>query len=331
MNNYTYKIILVNREVEAALSSEQPIVALESTLITHGMPYPQNLSIAANMEREVRSQGAIPATIAILSGEILVGLSQQNLEKLAKSKEVRKVSVRDIAPAVVEELSGGTTVAATMRIASLVGIRVFATGGIGGVHRAAIGDSVTYDVSADLIELSRTPVIVVCAGAKAILDIPATLEYLETFSVPVIGYKTDDFPSFYSKSSGHKLNAKAEVPDVVYRIAQLHWSLGLRSGVLVANPLADEDAIENTTIESAIEKALLDAHNAGISGQDVTPFLLKRVSEVTEGRSLSANLKLLLNNARLAAKIACAFDSGQSNIQNSTEKMFKGILSLLVW
>jgi pseudouridine-5'-phosphate glycosidase len=273
---------------------------LESTVITHGLPYPQNLKLARDMEQEVRAQGATPATIGMVDGQVCVGLQADQLERLAQATSVRKISSRDFAPALVQGASGGTTVAGTLIAAHLVGIQVFATGGIGGVHREA-----PFDVSTDLKQLSKTPVVVVCAGAKAILDLPATLETLETLGVPVLGYQTNDFPAFYSRSSGLAVSARADSPAEAAAVAKAHWALGLASAILVTQPPPEADALPAEQIEKAIAQALREAQAQSIHGQAVSPFLLRRVSELSGGASLKANLALLLNNARLAGQIAC--------------------------
>jgi pseudouridine-5'-phosphate glycosidase len=288
-------------------------VALESTVITHGLPYPENLQLAQNMERTVREQGATPATVAILDGNVYIGLNTPQLERLAQGKDTRKISVRDFAPAIVQKAIGGTTVAGTLAAAHAAGLRVFATGGIGGVHRQAAagkehpaGTDHPFDISTDLTQLARTPLVVVCAGAKAILDLPATLEMLETLGVPVLGYQSDEFPAFYSRRSGLPVSARAETPLEIVKIALTHWQMGFNSAVLVANPPPEEYALSPDAVDGAIQQALDEAQARGVRGQGVTPFLLKRVSELTGGDSLRANLALLLNNARLAAQIACA-------------------------
>jgi pseudouridine-5'-phosphate glycosidase len=281
MNNISKSLIL-EPAVRQAIDARLPVVALESTVITHGLPYPQNLQLALDMEAEIRQQNAVPATIALLDGEIHIGLNQLQLERLALHMDMVKVSVRDIAPTIANKRSGGTTVAGTLFAANLVGIKVFATGGIGGVHRGA-----AFDISADLVQLARTPVILVCAGAKAILDLPATLEVLETYGVPVVGYQTDEFPAFYSRTSGLPVSCRADNPEHVAHIAKTHWNLGMTSAIL-----------------GAIEQALVEAHEANISGQGVTPYLLRRVNELTAGNCMRANLALLRNNARLAGQIA---------------------------
>lgn len=291
----------VSPEVARALEGGRPVVALESTVITHGMPYPQNLELAGQMEQHVRERGAIPATIAVLNGEVWVGASSEQLEQLVRGEELHKISSRDLSAAISLGWSGGTTVAGTLVVAHLAGIRVFATGGIGGVHRSA-----PFDISADLPQLAQTPVVVVCSGAKAILDLPATLEYLETVAVPVLGYQTSEFPAFYSRESGLPVSVKVESAEEVAALAQSHWSLGLTGAVLVTNPPPYEVALPSEYIERAVQQALFEAQQARISGQQVTPFLLERVSAISGGSSLQANLGLLHSNARLAAEIARA-------------------------
>ncbi len=300
------KFFEVLPEIKRALDQGQPIVALESAVITHGLPYPENHTLAEDMEDEVRAQSAIPATIAVIDGKIRVGLTVPNLLTLAESSgKLRKLSSRDLGAAIVQQASGGTTVAGTMAIAHQVGIRVFATGGIGGVHhdisRSRKG---SMDISADLIMLANTPMIVVCAGAKAILNLVATVEYLETACVPVIGYQTDDFPAFYTSKSGLKTSARANTAEEIARLARAHWALGLRSAVLVVAPPPPDYAMPQEEVERAVNKALAEAQEQGIRGQAVTPFLLERVNRQTFGASLAANVALLLNNARLAGEIA---------------------------
>jgi pseudouridine-5'-phosphate glycosidase len=286
--------------------SLSPLVALESTVITHGLPRPQNLTLARDMERVVRENGAQPATIAVIDGQIRVGLTDAELERLASETNVRKISRRDFATAIVKKECGGTTVAGTMFAAYRAGIKVFATGGIGGVHEVE-----TLDISTDLQALADTPMIVVCAGAKAILDLPATLEYLETMAVPVIGYQTDEFPAFYSRYSGLPVSARLDSPQEIVHFARTHWDLGMKSALLVCQPLPPEQEIPAEKINRFIEQARREAHEQGIHGQPLTPFLLARLAELTGGESLRANLALLLNNARLAAQIACAWASSQ--------------------
>ena len=300
-----------SEEVTRALDEHLPVVALESTAITHGLPYPDNLTLARDMESDIRSLGAAPATIAVLDGTIQVGVLPEQLERLALAVGMHKISVREFGPAITQGWSGGTTVAGTMLAAHSTGIRVFATGGIGGVHRS-LDDPQTqsFDISADLQMLARTPMIVVCAGAKAILDLPATLEYLETFSVPVAGYQTDEFPAFYSRTSGLKTSVRVDSALEVVELARAHWGLGLHSAVLVANPLLEAIALPAGKVDGAIQQALHDAESQGVRGQQVTPFLLGRVAELTGGASLQANLALLRNNARLAAEIAVEMAKG---------------------
>lgn len=290
---------ILSPETARAMKLNLPVVALESTVITHGLPRPRNLSLARDMEAAIRNEGAMPATIALLQGQIRVGLNDSELEELAGEKDNVKVSRRDLAAAVVKKQSGGTTVAGTLFIAQQAGIKVFATGGIGGVHREA-----RFDVSADLQALADTPMIVVCAGAKAILDLPATLEYLETMSVPVVGFQTDEFPAFYSRESGLKTSVKLDSVEEIAAFATAHWETGLHSAVLVTNPIPIADAIPKSEMDPQIAKASEEAREKKIHGQALTPFLLQRISELTQGRSLQANLSLLLNNARLAAQIA---------------------------
>lgn len=290
--------------VQSALDHNQPLVALESTVITHGLPYPENLELAAGMETEVRSAGAVPVTVAVLDGEVHLGLESHQLERLAQEKACLKISGRDFTTALVQKKSGGTTVTGTMLVAHTAGIQVFATGGIGGVHRQA-----PYDISADLIELSRRPMVVVCAGAKAILDLPATLEMLETLSVPVVGYQVDEFPAFYARSSGLPVSARADRVEEVAQLAKTHWSLGQTSAILLVQPPPEAYALPSETVQAAVSQALADLRAQNIHGQGVTPFLLRRVSEITGGLSLRANLALLRSNARLAAQVALALQN----------------------
>jgi pseudouridylate synthase len=282
------------------------LVALESTVITHGLPRPQNLTLARDMERVVRENGATPATIAVLDGKIHVGLTEAELERLANEEHVRKVSRRDFATAIVKKEYGGTTVAGTMFAAHQAGIQVFATGGIGGVHEVE-----TLDISTDLQALADTPMIVVCAGAKAILDLSATLEYLETMAVPVVGHRTDEFPAFYSRQSGLNVSVRLDSPQEIVEFAKAHWKLGLKSAVLVCQPLPKEEELPREKVDGAIEQARTEAKEQGIHGQALTPFLLAHLSELTGGESLRANLALLLNNAKLAAQISSALSISQ--------------------
>ena len=287
--------------VRAALDRQQPIVALESTLITHGLPRPVNLDVARRLEAVVRENGAIPATIAILDGELYAGLEPDQLERLANIDDVRKVSRRDLPIVTAQQGHGATTVAATMWVAAQAGIKVFATGGIGGVHRGQ-----PFDVSADLPELAQTPVVVVCAGAKAILDLPLTLEWLETHGVPVLGFGTDTFPAFYSRSSGLPVDARCDTAEEAAHIIRAKFELGLPGGVLIGAPIPEEYAVAHEDIEPAILQALKMAEAENIRGKAITPFLLKHVSELTAGESQKANIALLENNARVASRIALA-------------------------
>jgi pseudouridylate synthase len=296
-------------EVSNALNRGDPIVVLESTVITHGLPFPDNLMLANDMQQELWKQGVVPAIVAVLDGKIFVGMREDWLEGLVNTDRLYKLSSRDLARAVVKRQSGGVTVAATMVIAHQVGISVFATGGIGGVHRGG-----STDISADLIQLANTPMLVVCAGAKAILDIPATLEYLETQNVLVVGYQTDDFPAFYSRTSGYPISSRADSVKEVVEIAQVHWKLGMRSAVLVTVPVPGEVALENVVVEEAIQNAINEASQKGMHGQQVTPFLLERVRQLTGGKSLKANLGLLLHNANVAGEIARNLSSSNLRI-----------------
>ena len=290
-------------EVAAALASGKPVVALESTIISHGMPYPQNLETAQAVEQDVRDNGAIPATIAVIGGRCKIGLSPEELEYFAKGTDILKLSRRDIPYCIAKKRDGATTVSATMILAEKAGIRVFATGGIGGVHRDLAGN---FDVSADLTELGKTSVAVVCAGAKAILDIPKTLEHLETLGVPVIAYGTNEFPAFYSVESGHKAPLRLDSPEDLAAFLKSKWEFGLEGGAVIGNPPEADKALAREAIEGAIDDALAEAQEKGIHGRDVTPFLLARVTQLTEGKSLEANIALVRNNARLGAKIAVA-------------------------
>jgi pseudouridine-5'-phosphate glycosidase len=290
-----------SNEVSLARQQKLPIVALESTVITHGLPRPQNLTLAQDMEQTIRSENAIPATIAILEGKIQVGLSPYQLELIANADEAIKVSLRDIATALVTHVPGGTTVAGTMYIAEKAGIRVFATGGIGGVHKEA-----RFDISTDLQALASIPMIVVCAGAKSILDLPATLEYLETMGVPVVGYGTHKFPEFFSPGKDLPVSVRLDSPEEVAKFAHSHWNIGMRSAILVCQPIPVELAIANDEIAPVLELVSNEVREKKIGGQQVTPYELKRVNEITNGKSMRANLALLLNNARLAARLARA-------------------------
>ncbi len=294
-------ILIKSNEVKRAMNISLSVVALESTVLTHGLPRPQNLQLARDMERAVREEGATPATIGFLDGYLHVGLNDAELERLANEPDAFKVGPRDFAVFSIYEANGGTTVAGTMLACKHANINVFATGGIGGVHRES-----SFDISADLQALATIPMIVVCAGAKAILDLPATLEYLETMSVPVVGYGTNEFPAFYSRESGLDVTINLDNPQDIVEFARAHWSAGLQSAVLVANPVPVADAIPASEMEPFIERASREAQEKKIHGKQLTPFLLQRISELTRGRSMAANLSLLLNNASLAAKIAHA-------------------------
>jgi pseudouridine-5'-phosphate glycosidase len=288
-------------EVESALSSQRPLVALESTLITHGFPYPDNLKIAQAIEQTVRDHGAVPATIAILGGQVMVGLTEEQLGTLAAADKARKCSIRDLPLVIAHEGNGGTTVAATMMIAHRVGIDVFVTGGIGGVHR---GD--TWDISADLTELSRTPITVVCAGMKAFLDLPATLEYLETLAVPVLGYGVSELPAFYSRRSGLPVDAQVDTPEAVAEIIRVRNDLQLSNAILIAIPVPAADEWPAEQAQAAIEQALAEAKAHHITGKAITPFLLDYISQLSGQKSKQANKSLLLNNAHVGAQIAVA-------------------------
>lgn len=301
----THPHLYLAPEVATALKNKQAIVALESTIISHGMPFPKNVESALNVEKIVRENGAVPATIAIIDGKLKVGLSESEIQLLGKMEaKAIKTSRRDLSVVVARKESGATTVAATMLIAAMAGIRVFATGGIGGVHRGA---EKTMDISADLQELAQTNVAVVCAGAKSILDLGLTLEYLETYGVPVIGYQTDEFPAFYSRKSGLMLQYSAESPVEIAGILQVHLALKLKGGMVIANPIPAAFEMEYAAINEAIAKALEEADAKRISGKAITPFLLSRIEQLTAGKSLEANIQLVYNNAKLAAEIAVAF------------------------
>ena len=295
----------ITAEVQAALEDNKPIVALESTIITHGMPWPQNYDMANRVEDMVRAHGATPATIAVIEGRIKIGLDQDALKTLAQTQCARKLSRADLAVCLVDEATGATTVAATMILAHLAGIHVFATGGIGGVHRGA---EHSFDISADLQELAQTPVTVIAAGAKAILDIPKTLEVLETLGVPVIAYRQNELPAFWSRTSGLNAPLRMDDPAQIAQAQKMRSALGLSGGQLVANPIPMDAEIPQDQIEPIINKALGEAEAQGVSAKAVTPFLLKRIFELTAGRSLDSNIALVLNNARLAAEIVCAMD-----------------------
>lgn len=295
------KFIDLSKEVKEAKEERKPVVALESTIISHGMPYPENIETAKTLENIVREHGAIPATIAIINGRIKIGLSEEELEFMGTSKEILKASRRDLPVVLAKGLSAATTVSATMICANLAGIKVFVTGGIGGVHRGA---EQTFDISADLQELANTDVAVVCAGAKAILDLPRTLEYLETFGVPVVGFKTWEFPAFYTRESGLKVDYKVDDEIEAAKIIKTKWDLGLKGGILIANPIPEEYALDKAYIDKAIEDALYEAEKRNIKGKEITPFLLDKIKDLTQGKSLKANIELVKNNAHVGAKIA---------------------------
>jgi pseudouridylate synthase len=291
--------------VTAALKAGRAVVALESTIIAHGMPFPQNLEMAREVERVITAHGAVPATIAIVNGELRAGLEDNALEHFARTgPSIMKVSTRDMPYVVSKNMTGATTVASTMRIAAMAGISVFATGGMGGAHRGA---SRNFDISADLMEFAISDVAVVTAGAKAILDLALTLEILETQGVPVVGYGTDEFPAFYSRQSGHQLTQRVDNPDQLASLLHSKRMIGLKSGIVVANPIPIEDEIPSDAIQPHIDRAVAEAEANGIIGKAVTPFLLRRIAEITEGRSLKANIALVMNNAKVAAQIAVAY------------------------
>ena len=294
----------ISEEIQNSIKENGPVVALESTIISHGMPFPQNLETALEVESIIRKEGAIPATIAVVEGRIKIGLSNLELEQFAQGTKTVKVSSRDVPLVLSQKQDGGTTVAATMVCARMAGISVFVTGGIGGVHR---GSEKTMDISGDLMELSRTNVAVVCAGIKSILDIPRTLEYLETQGVPVIGYRTDEFPAFYTTTSGYSVQSRINTAEEIARCMKVKWELGLKGGMVVANPVLREDAMDEVVIEEAITKSLKEASEKGIDGKAVTPFLLERISQLTDGESLKTNIALVSNNALVGAKIASAY------------------------
>lgn len=294
--------LILSKEIVLAIKNRQPVVALETAVLTHGLPYPHNIQLSKELEAGVRSEGAYPATVGVLDGRLCAGLSESQIEHLGSpSGGAQKISTRDLGIALACRQSGGTTVAASIFAAHKAGIQVFSTGGIGGVHRGR-----AFDISADLLELSKRPVIVVCSGAKAILDLPATVEQLDTLAVPVIGYQTDEFPAFYSADSGLPVTVRADSPSQVAAIANAHWGLGLAAALLVVVPPPQEDRIPSQHIETALRQANLEAQDAGIRGSALTPFLLNRVNELTEGKTLKTNLALLKNNARVAAQISAA-------------------------
>lgn len=298
------RYLSIRDEIQDAIQSRIPVVALESTVISHGLPFPDNLETAAGMEARVRQSGAIPATIGLLDGKIIVGLNSAEVHRLATSPSVVKVSRRDFAPVLAQRKLGATTVAATLLVSAAAGIRFFATGGIGGVHRGA---QQSFDISADLAELAQSPVAVVCAGAKAILDIPLTLEVLETLGVPVVGYGSSTLPAFYSVDSGFTLDYFASTPENAAAIAKTHWEIGIQSGILITNPPPAEYAMDRGEIEGLVAHALAAAERENIRGKAVTPFLLSYLSQASAGRTLAVNKALLLSNAALAGSIAAAY------------------------
>jgi pseudouridylate synthase len=306
VTNLTDNLLVPTRDVRDALASGQPVVALESTIVAHGMPYPRNVDTARAVEAVVRENGALPATIAVIDGRIKVGLEGGELERLGSAGDVIKASARDLAACIVRKATAGTTVAATMAVAARAGIAVFATGGIGGVHRGA---EQTFDISADLVEFARSPVAVVSAGCKSILDIGKTLEMLETLGVPVVGYRTNEFPAFFARTSGHRLDHSFQTPHELAELVRVKRQLGEPGGVLIANPIPEEHALPAEEIEARIADAMQEAWKAGISQKEVTPYLLARVNELTGGKSLTANIALVKNNAALAAQVAVALAS----------------------
>ena len=298
--------IRLGKHIEEAIKNNLPIVALESTIISHGMPYPENVETAILCEQMVRDNGAVPATIAIIEGEAVVGLSLEEIEHIGKlGEQVVKVSRRDIPYVMAKKLNGATTVSATMILAEMANIHVFATGGIGGVHKKA---EVTMDISTDLDELSRTNVCVVCAGAKAILDLEKTLEYLETKGVLVLGYQTNKLPAFYTKISPYDVNYRVDNPKEIAEVLKNKWDMGIDGGVLITNPIPDEFSLDEEVMNKAIDDALIEMDKLGITGKKVTPFLLSKIKDITGGESLKSNIKLVLNNCKLASLIACEYN-----------------------
>lgn len=297
------KYLDVGENVRKALAEKKPVVALESTIISHGMPYPQNVETALRVEEIIRANGAVPATIGIISGRLKAGLTAEEIDYMGSAKNIAKVSRRDIPYLVASGRDGATTVASTMIIAEMAGIRIFATGGIGGVHRGAES---TMDVSADLEELAMTGVAVICAGAKSILDIGLTLEYLETKGVPVFGFQTDELPAFYTRRSSFKVDYRVDSPEELAAILRTKWELGLMGGALIANPIPEEYSMDSDQINKIIADAVEEAQLLGIKGKETTPFLLTKIKEITGGESLDSNIQLVYNNAKLAAQIACS-------------------------
>jgi pseudouridine-5'-phosphate glycosidase len=300
MNQY----VETSQEVKEALAAGKAVVALESTIISHGMPYPKNVETALEVERIIRENGAVPATIGIIGGVLKAGLTEDEIDYMGKTSGIAKVSRRDIPYIVSEKLDGATTVASTMIIAEMAGIRIFATGGIGGVHRGA---ETTMDISADLEELAGTEVAVVCAGAKSILDIGLTLEYLETKGVPVYGYGTEELPAFYTRKSGFKVDYRIDEPKEMAEVLKTKWDLGLKGGALIANPIPEEYSMDAAFITKVIEDAVSEANEKGIKGKDTTPFLLAKIKEITGGDSLESNIQLVYSNAKVAAQVAVEY------------------------
>lgn len=298
------KYLVYSQEVQDGMAKGLPIVALESTIISHGMPYPQNVQMAREVEQLVRDNGGVPATIAIVDGKIKIGLSDEELEMFGSSKGIAKVSRRDLADVVASKKLGATTVATTMIAAELAGIKFFVTGGLGGVHR---GWETTLDISADMDELAQTSVTVICAGAKSILDLPATMEYLETKGVPVIGYTTQNLPAFFTRDSGLPLALSSDSLEHIAAMIKTKWELGLKGGIVVANPIPEEDALKPEYIDGIIADAVKEAEEQGVVGKDITPFLLGKIVEKTEGKSLEANIKLVKNNAKIGTQLAVKY------------------------
>ena len=312
------KYLDIAPEVRAALEKGGPVVALESTIISHGMPYPQNVETALKVEQTIREAGATPATIAVIGGRLKAGLSREEIEHLGKGgRSIAKASRRDLPVLVARGADGATTVTTTMIISAMAGIKVFATGGIGGVHRGA---ATTMDISADLEELARTPVMVICAGAKSILDLGLTLEYLETKGVPVIGYGTEELPAFYTRRSGHKVDYRIDSPEELAAAFRAKLEMGLAGGMLVTNPVPEEYSMDPDRINAAINQAVAEAGVKGIRGKETTPFLLARIKDITGGDSLASNIQLVLNNARLAAATARCLSSSDRDEQVATSQ-----------
>ncbi len=305
-------MLKINQEVTKALAQGKAVVALESTIISHGMPYPQNVQTALEVEAEIRANGAIPATIGIIDGVMIVGMSAEEIEAFGKRHDIVKVSRRDLPMVIANKAWGATTVASTMIIAAKAKIEVFVTGGIGGVHRGA---ETSFDISADLQELAHTNVTVVCAGAKAILDLPLTMEYLETFGVPVLGYQSDELAAFYTPKSNLKVDLRVDCAEDIAKIIRVKRDLGLEGGILISNPIPEAVAMDAFVIDQAIEQALKESHEEKISGKNVTPFLLARVKAITGGDSLESNIALIKNNAKVGAKIAVALSKGVQDVR----------------